>query len=159
MTVAKKDTFRQHPMLSCVMWKNHQFHVNESDRDYLCFHWWNDRKFNQKPLEFRMKDHIFGAASSSGCANFGLKQNKNSHLYPLGSEFILRNFYVDDGVTSLEDTEKSIKVADARNLCATGGLRLQKFMSNDGAVLNSIPVSVFDWLLERPLIEYSGKRI
>lgn len=45
MTVAKKDTFRQHPMLSCVMWKNHQFHVNESDRDYLCFHWWNDRKF------------------------------------------------------------------------------------------------------------------
>lgn len=137
---------------------HHQFHVNESDRDYLRFLWWNDGKFNQNPLEFRMKDHIFGAASSSGCANFGLKQNKNSHLYPLGWEFILRNFYVDDGVTSLEDTEKAIKVADeARNLCAMGGLWLHKFMSD---VLNNIPASelasdakdfVFDLLLERAL--------
>lgn len=116
-----------------------------------------------------MKVHIFGAASSSGCANFGLKYiaNKNSHLCPLGSEFILRNFYVDEGVTSLEDTEMAIKVADeARKLCATGGLRLHKFMSNDGAVLNSIPASElasdakdFAFCHWKEPLEYRGKRI
>ncbi|XP_055046840.2 uncharacterized protein [Misgurnus anguillicaudatus] len=138
--------FRQHPVaLMCDVEKMyHQFHVSESDRDYMRFLWWKNGECDQKPLEFRMKVHIFGATSSSGCANFGLKYiaNKNSHLYPLGSEFVLRNFYVDDGVTSLEDTETAIKGADeARKLCATGGLRLHKFMSNDKAVLNSIPAS------------------
>ncbi|XP_048048490.1 uncharacterized protein LOC125269604 isoform X1 [Megalobrama amblycephala] len=157
--------FRQHPIaLMCDVEKMyHQFHVSRSDRDYLRFLWWKNGEINQRPLEFRMKVHIFGAASSSGCANFGLKHiaSEYSHLYPLGSEFILRNFYVDDGVTSLKDTEMAIKVAEeARKLCATGGLRLHKFMSNDGAVLNSIPASelasnvkdfAFDLPLERAL--------
>lgn len=138
--------FRQHPVaLMCDVEKMyHQFHVNESDRDYLRFLWWKDGKFNQNPLEFRMKVHIFGAASSSGCANFGLKHiaNENSHLYPLGSEFVLKNFYVDDGVTSVKDAEMAVKVVDeARKLCAMGGLRLHKFMSNDDTVLNDIPMS------------------
>ena len=91
-----------------------------------------------------MKVHIFGAASSPGCANYGLKYlaTENRDLYPLGSQFIMRDFYVDDGVASMDSTEKAIQLAqEARELCALGGLRLHKFVSNDRAVLESIPSS------------------
>lgn len=74
-----------------------------------------------------MKVHLFGAASSPGCANYGLKylDKKNSQRYPLGSQFIMKDFYVDDGVTSVESKEEAIQLAqEARELCAVGGLRL-----------------------------------
>nr|XP_055045825.1 uncharacterized protein LOC129431793 [Misgurnus anguillicaudatus] len=138
--------FRQHPIaLMCDIEKMyHQFHVDETDRDFLRFLWWKDGNINQPACEFRMKVHLFGAASSSGCANYGLKHlaTENSQLYPLGSQFILKNFYVDDGVISVEDADQAIKIAnEARKLCAIGGLRLHKFVSNNEAVLESIPVS------------------
>ncbi len=138
--------FRQHPIaLMCDIEKMyHQFHVDESDRDFLRFFWWKDGNINQPIYEFRMKVHLFGAASSSGCANYGLKHlaTENSELYPLGSQFVLKNFYVDDGVISVEGVDQAIKVAnEARKLCAIGGLRLHKFVSNNKVVLDSIPPS------------------
>ncbi len=49
---------------------------------------------------------------------------------------------MDDGVTSAETVERAIQLAqEARGLCAKGGLRLHKFVSNNNAVLNSIPAS------------------
>ncbi len=122
----------------------HQFHVDESDRDFLRFFLWKDGNINQPIYEFRMKVHLFDAASSSGCANYGLKHlaTENSELYPLGSQFVLKNFYVDDGVISVEGVDQAIKVAnEARKLCAIGGLRLHKFVSNNKVVLDSIPPS------------------
>lgn len=54
-------------------------------------------------------------------------------------------FYVEDGVTSVASTEEAVQVArEARQLCASGGLRLHKFISNDRVVLNSIPISEQD---------------
>lgn len=91
-----------------------------------------------------MKVHLFGAASSPGCANYGLKQlaMDNESEFPLGSQFIMKDFYVDDGVTSVENVSKAIQLAqEARKLCTAGGLRLHKFMCNDKAVLESIPSS------------------
>ncbi|XP_026015330.1 uncharacterized protein LOC113016608 [Astatotilapia calliptera] len=122
----------------------HQFHVKKSDQDYLRFLWWKKGDLGAQPQEYRMRVHIFGAASSPGCANYGLKHlaTENKDRYPLGSQFILRNFYVDDGVTSTDSSEKAIKLAEeARKLCALGGLRLHKFVSNDKAVLVSIPAT------------------
>lgn len=77
------------------------------DRDYLRFLWWKDRNLSTEPQEFRMKVHLFGAASSPGCANYGLKRlaKENESLFPLGSQFIMRDFYVDDGVTSTATTD------------------------------------------------------
>ncbi|XP_020567593.2 uncharacterized protein LOC105356562 [Oryzias latipes] len=120
----------------------HQFHVTESDQDYLRFLWWRKGDLSTQPQEYRMRVHIFGASSSPGCANYGLKhlamQNKN--LYPLGSQFVMRDFYVDDGVASVETTKEAIQLArEATELCALGGLRLHKFVSNNRAVLESIP--------------------
>lgn len=53
-----------------------------------------------------MKVHLFGAAFSSGCANFGLKYLAKSQeeLQPAASFFVQN---VDDGLTSVE-TEEAI---------------------------------------------------
>ena len=122
----------------------HQFFVPEEDRDYLRFLWWENGMIDSKPLVYRMKVHLFGAASSPGCANFGLKYlalaQKASH--PEASAFVYNDFYVDDGLASLTTESDAIKLMqDAKTLCASGGLRLHKFVSNSRDALLSIPES------------------
>ena len=57
---------------------------------------------------------------------------ENGDLYPKGSPFIMRDFYVDDGLASAGLTEEAVQLARvAPELCAMGGLRLHKFVSND----------------------------
>ncbi|XP_032363653.1 uncharacterized protein LOC116677092 [Etheostoma spectabile] len=138
--------FRQHPIaLMCDIEKMfHQFHVQKDDRNYLRFLWWKGGNTDTPPQEFRMKVHLFGAVSSPGCANYGLKYlaKENCLSHPIGSQFMARDFYVDDGVTSTNTVEKAIQVAhEAREICAKGGLRLHKFVSNNYAVLQSLPSS------------------
>ncbi|XP_049319056.1 uncharacterized protein LOC125780640 [Astyanax mexicanus] len=121
----------------------HQFHVKTEDQDYLRFLWWENGKFEEQPSTYRMKVHLFGAASSPGCANYGLK-----HIAAEGQgrfsedtiKFIQRNFYVDDGLSSVSSTGQAIQlVKEARELCSTGKLRLHKFISNSKEVLATIP--------------------
>ena len=138
--------FRKHPIaIMCDIERMfHQFHVKEEDRDYLRFLWWENGNTQQDPVEYRMKVHLFGAASSPGCANYGLKYLAKQHEeeLPAASRFIERNFYVDDGVTSVNDATSAINlVREARELCARGSLRLHKFVSNDRTVMDSIPCS------------------
>lgn len=138
--------FRQHQVaLICDTEKMfHQFQVKENDRNYLRFVWWKDGDMNSQPQAYRMTVHLFGAISSPGCANYGLKHlaKENSSAYPVGSQFVARDFYVDDGVTSAETVKDAIRLAkEARELCAKGGLRLHKFVTNNSEVLKSIPAS------------------
>nr|XP_054587464.1 uncharacterized protein LOC129152993 [Nothobranchius furzeri] len=121
----------------------HQFYVEKGDQDYLRFLWWEQGDPSTTPSVYRLKVHLFGAASSPGCANFGLK-----HLAAQGQgrfkenviRFIQRNFYVDDGLASVSTEKEAIQlVKDSRDLCATGKLRLHKFVSNSEQVLASIP--------------------
>lgn len=51
----------------------HRFHVSPEDRDYLRFLWWEGGDTKAKPKEYRMRVHLFGAASSPGCADYGMK--------------------------------------------------------------------------------------
>ncbi|XP_052445763.1 uncharacterized protein LOC127987458 [Carassius gibelio] len=122
----------------------HQFHVKEEDQDYLRFLWWEKGDLESKPQVYRMKVHLFGAASSPGCANYGLK-----HIAAQGRgcfsessiRFIERNFYVDDGLTSVSTVDEAIKLMkEARELCSTGKLRLHKFVSSSEEVKASIPL-------------------
>ncbi|XP_067279675.1 uncharacterized protein [Pseudorasbora parva] len=138
--------FRRHPIaIICDIEKMfHQFHVQENDRDYLRFLWWKDGDTNSALQDYRMKVHLFGAVSSPGCANYGLRYlaSEHSQSHSLAAQFIARDFYVDDGVASVETVEIAIQLAkETRELCAKGGLRLHKFISNDNAVLQSIPAS------------------
>nr|XP_055051100.1 uncharacterized protein LOC129436861 [Misgurnus anguillicaudatus]XP_055051101.1 uncharacterized protein LOC129436861 [Misgurnus anguillicaudatus] len=102
--------FRKHPIaVTCDIEKMfHQFHVPERDRDYLRFLWWTNGDTHSIPQDYRMRVHLFGAVSSPGCANYGLRHiaNEYSLSHPLGAQFITRDFYVDDGVTSVETVER-----------------------------------------------------
>ena len=138
--------FRKHSIgIMCdVEQMFHQFHVSLPDRNYLRFLWWEDGDISQEPQEYRMKVHLFGAASSPGCANYGFRSLAREYKdqYPLASSFVCRNFYVDDGVVSIPSVDKAIRlVKEATELCRKGGLRLHKFISNNRDVLKNIPIS------------------
>lgn len=54
----------------------------------------------------------------------------------------MQDFHMDNGVSGVECAEKAIHSArEARQVCALGGLRFHKFVSNNKAVLESIPPS------------------
>ncbi len=116
----------------------YQFSVTPKSRNYLKFLWWKGGDLEKEPQEYRMAVHLFGAASSPGCANFGLKHLARQHkaIYPLASTFVEKNFYVDDGLVSVPSIEEAKKlITESQELCKRGGLRLHKFNSNEEAAL------------------------
>ncbi|KAK0147231.1 hypothetical protein N1851_013346 [Merluccius polli] len=129
---------RPPPDGSCVDIERHfhQFHVKAEDQDYL-------RSFGGTRRFSKANFHLSDETSSPGCANYGLK-----HVAAEGQgnfsddtiKFIQRNFYVDDGLSSVASEDQAIQlVKEARELCSTGKLRLHKFISNSKKVLDAIP--------------------
>ncbi|XP_047666930.1 uncharacterized protein LOC125140835 [Tachysurus fulvidraco] len=119
----------------------HQFLVPPDERNYLRFLWWEGGDLEKEPQEYRMAVHLFGATSSPGCANFGLKYLAQQHKvnYPSASAFIEKNFYVDDGLTSVPSTSEAKElILQAQRVCKHGGLRLHKFNSNKEDVLSCL---------------------
>ena len=57
-----------------------------------------------------MTVHLFGAASSPGCANFGLKYLARQHSaeFPVASSFLENHLYVDDGLISFTNVKDAI---------------------------------------------------
>ncbi|CAI5683011.1 unnamed protein product [Oreochromis niloticus] len=122
----------------------YQFAVTPESRNYLKFLWWKEGDLEKEPQEYRMAVHLFGAASSPGCANFGLKHLARQHQadYPLASAFVEKNFYVDDGLASVSSVEEAKElITQSQELCRKGGLRLHKFNSNEEAALSNLDPS------------------
>lgn len=117
----------------------HQFKVNCSHRDYLRFLWWGDNDYSADSLKYCMTVNLFGATSSPGCANLGFKQIAEDHQDEFGqeaAEFIRRDFYVDDGLKSVSNVDEAkILIDNTKAMCAKGGLRLHKFVSNNKDVI------------------------
>ena len=61
----------------------HQVRVRPEDCDVLRFLWWDDEF--QKPVEYKMLVHIFGAKSSPCCANKALLQTADDNEVKYGS--------------------------------------------------------------------------
>lgn len=125
----------------------HMFKVAPSDRDYLRFLWFEDEKL-EKIVEYRMTVHLFGATSSPGCATYGLRHlaykhhDANNPLSVIAKDFIENDFYVDDGLISLDSTADAVSIVNnAVDICREGKVRLHKFMSNNKDVLAAIPNS------------------
>ena len=119
--------------------KFYQFSVTPESRHYLKFLWWKGGDLEKEPQEYRMAVHLFGAASSPGCGNFGLKHLARQHKT---STFVEKNFYVDDGLVSVSSVEEAKKlITESQELCKRGGLRLHKFNSNEEAVLSCLDPS------------------
>ncbi|XP_064601082.1 uncharacterized protein LOC135467247 [Liolophura sinensis] len=120
-----------------------QFRVKSEHRNFLRFLWWSDDNLSGDPIVMRMTVHLFGAASSSSCTSFGLKEtaNRNGEKYgKVAADFIRHDFYIDDGLKSTASAEKDIDLIDrSMAMCAEGGLRLHKFVSNSREVLAAVP--------------------
>jgi hypothetical protein len=120
----------------------HQFHVDEAHRNYLRFLWWENEDYASTPTEFRMTVHLFGATSSPGCANYGLRKLADDNADEFGLEvanFVKRDFYVDDGLKSVTTVPEAVSlIHNTKDLLARGGLRLHKFASNSREVLETI---------------------
>jgi hypothetical protein len=136
--------FRKEPVaITCdVEQMFYQFKVDPGHRDFLRFLWWEKGDLSKEPIEYRMTVHLFGAVSSPGCANFGLKRAADDGEVEFGkaaSDFVHSDFYVDDGLASVPSVEEAIQlVSKTQQLCAKHGLRLHKFASNSPDVLESI---------------------
>ena len=89
-----------------------------------------------------MKVHLFGACSSPSCATFGLRHiaTQCAASLPEGKSFITDNFYVDDGLISVPDTESGLDIYhQSTQICKTANIHLHKFLSNDSKLMKEIP--------------------
>ena len=89
---------------------------------------WENGDTTKPPSEFRMTVHLFGAGSSPGCANYGLKQIADDDEEEFGAEaasFARDDFYVDDGLKSVNSVSEAVwLIKGTKDLCTRGGLRL-----------------------------------
>ncbi|XP_067950522.1 uncharacterized protein [Watersipora subatra] len=129
--------------ISCdIQKKFHNFKVDEKDRNYLRFLWVEADL--QTVKEYRMTVHLFGATSSPGVATFALNKvaADSSDKYPEAAKFIINDFYVDDGITSVKtEQEATDLIENAVSICKKVNLCLHKFLSNNRNVLETIPNS------------------
>ena len=121
----------------------YQVKVPNEHTDFLRLWWFPDGDLQQAPAEYRLTVHVFGAVSSPSCANYALRRSALDNQEEFGdeaAETILRKFYVDDMVTSVDDESSAIKLLhDVREVCKKGGFNLTKLNSNSLEVRNSIP--------------------
>ena len=134
----------------------HQVKVRKEDQDSLRFLWWNNG-LDETPEEYAMTVHVFGATDSPCAANSTLIRVAEDHRNEYDPSTIVTmksNFYVDDVFKSLPSPKAAIRMAQQLiDLCARGGFKLTKFVSNDLQVLAEIPeekraVSCLDLKLE-----------
>ncbi|VDI03363.1 Hypothetical predicted protein [Mytilus galloprovincialis] len=113
----------------------YSFKVDEHHRDYLRFLWHEQYDINKPLTEYRMCVHIFGNTASPSIASYGLKQSAmRSNLGSDVTHFVLNDFYVDDGLTSLPTATKAVNLLINKKtqeaLITEGKLRLHKIASN-----------------------------
>ena len=118
-------------LMSDIKGMFHQVRLTKRDRDLLRLLWWEDGDPAKELTEFRMTVHLFGAASSPPSANYALKRAPSDNKKGLGSEaasFIRRDFYVDDGLRSVESVCDAVAfIKDNKEICRRGGFKLHKF--------------------------------
>jgi hypothetical protein len=139
--------FRENPVafLADIEGMFCQVRVSPKHRNFLRFLWWQDGDYEQSPEEYEMLVHLFGATSSPSCAGFCLRkvaEEFEGEFDPETIQTIRRNFYVDDCLKSVQDTEKAIQlIKELCQILARRSFRLTKFVCNDVKVLSSIPES------------------
>ena len=120
----------------------YQVKVPTHQQSFLRFLWWPNSNVDLKPVDHQMTVHVFGAASSPGCANFALR-HASTELTTYSSEVretLQRNFYVDDLLKSEHSVQRAKKlVVGVNQICADRGFNLTKFVCSYKDVLTNIP--------------------
>ena len=121
----------------------YNFSVPKNQRDLLRFLWWPDGNTDLYPVTYRMCVHIFGALSSGGVATYCLRKIVADHgdTFPdQVKDFIVDNFYVDDGVLSVNTPEDALFIfSNTKALLESGGLKVHKVVSNSSSFTDGIP--------------------
>ena len=121
----------------------HNFHVTPNHRNFLRFLWFQDNDPEKPIVDHRMNVHLFGNISSPAVATFGIRmiarECESTHGKDM-SEFIHRDFYVDDGLTSQPDAEMAISlILRTKEAFASKNLRFHKIVSNNTEVMSALP--------------------
>ncbi|XP_076832060.1 uncharacterized protein LOC143477359 [Brachyhypopomus gauderio] len=119
------------------------FIVKEEDRDFLRFLWFKENDPNKQIIEYRMKVHVFGNSPSPAVAIYGLRKAALFGEKEHGAEakqFIMRNFYVDDGLSSFPSEGEAISVLKSTKvMLAESSIKLHKIASNSRVVMDAFP--------------------
>ena len=138
--------FRKHPVALAADIREMFLRVRLPEADRWAFSFlWSPKGVNQPHEVYQWNVHPFGATSSPFCANYALKRvaadNKATFREEV-SQAVLRNFYVDDFLASVETTEKALALAkEMKLLLSKGGFDLVKWVSNDREVLREVAES------------------
>ena len=123
----------------------HQTRVSEDDSDSLRFLWKEDILAEAPPDVYKMLVRIFGAKDSPACANYVLKRIARDNwmdFLPETYATVLKDFYVDDLLKSVNTEAEAIKLAkELIEMLQRGRHRLTKFVSNSKKVLDALPQS------------------
>ena len=136
--------FRQYPiaLVADIEGMFNQVKVPPADSDALRFLWWVDRDL-ERPSEFQMASHIFGATDSPSCGSVCLNRTAEDRKGRFSDEAVNavnKDFYVDDFFKSVRTvTEASSLANELTCLLSEAGFRLTKWMSNSREVLSKIP--------------------
>ncbi|KAF3699655.1 hypothetical protein EXN66_Car015342 [Channa argus] len=126
------------------------FTVREDHRDFLRFLWFEDNDPEKPIREYRMTVHVFGNSPSPAIAIYGLKRaalERQDEYSKEAKQFVLRNFYVDDGLTSFSSDAEAIRVLnETRQMLADSNICLHKIASNSPEVMKAFPSQ--DWAKE-----------
>ncbi|XP_013856435.1 uncharacterized protein LOC106512341 [Austrofundulus limnaeus] len=119
------------------------FVVREDHRDYLRYLWYEDNDITKNVVEFRMKVHVFGNSPSPAVAIYCMRRAAQQGEQEHGSDarqFVERQFYVDDGLTSVATPEEAVDLLlRTKNMLAESNLRLHKVASNCSQVMEAFP--------------------
>ncbi|XP_056377073.1 uncharacterized protein LOC130273782 isoform X1 [Hyla sarda] len=119
------------------------FLVCEDHRDYLRFLWYADNDFNKEITEYRIKVHVFGNSPSPAVAIYNLRRaaQQGERHGQEATQFVMKNFYVDDGLASFSSNEEAINVLKStREMLAESNIRLNKVASNSNRVMEEFPM-------------------
>ncbi|XP_061170947.1 uncharacterized protein LOC133180435 [Saccostrea echinata] len=121
------------------------FKVCEPHRNFLRFLWHEDNNPEKRLIEYRMTVHVFGNSPSPAIATYGLRKTVKEVEDMFGTDvtqYVERDFYVDDGLTSQPTVEKAVDLMKrTQKALSYGKLRLHKIASNNQEVMNAFPPS------------------
>ena len=121
----------------------YQVHVPSLHASFLRFLWWQDGDLDKPVLQYQMVVHLFGATSSPSVCNFALRKtalNAEGHFDDDVVSTVMKNFYVDDCLKSVESVAKAKSlICDLKSVLSSGGFHITKWMSNNKEVMMSIP--------------------
>ena len=114
--------------------------VPPNDRGALRILWWPEGDITREPVEYRATVHIYGAKSSGFVANHCVRSLAKDELHPLVRETMLKDFYVDDQVSSIENLDDAMfTISEVQKVLDQAGFHLTKFVSNCSSVLKDVP--------------------